>query len=312
MKRFVIRGSIFLLSLPICWFLVLAICARQPTVFRYLIGTESLKGGTWHRTHEWNEHRDLRQDVDVLFFGSSTCYCGIDPHALAPHGLKGFNFCSSGQRLGTSQLLLSAALSESQPRCVAVDLFPELWPGSPHGVEAARDWALNAERGTSAVWPSAIFENAWSSGNVYNALLAMAQSFNEGMGWRVHSRVNDPLSQYKGLGFVERHYPQLPEAPDCHHPQRLAFREDLCELLNQIRHQCTDASASLVLILPPELCPEPYDRPECWANIPIIDGNEWPGANSPAQYYDEHHLVAAGARSYSDWLSRELLDKTPF
>lgn len=312
MKRFVTKGIIFLLSLPACWFIVLGICAKQPTAFRHLIGTESLKGGTWRRTQEWNENMDLRRDVDVLFFGSSTCYCGIDPHALASHGLKGFNFCSSGQRLGTSHLLLNAALSESQPQMVVIDLFPELWPGALHGVEPARDWALNADRGHSAAWSEAILDNAWLSGNVYNTLLAVAQSLNARIGWRVHSRLDDARSHYKGLGFVERHYPPLELSPDCHHFQSFAFDEQLCAVLGQIQQITSRSDAALILILPPELCPAPFERPTCWAGLRVIDGNDWPGAQNPAFFYDEHHLVAAGAEAYSTWLAQELAQANPF
>ena len=37
-----------------------------------------------------------------------------------------------------------------------------------------------------------------------------------------------------------------------------------------------------------------------------IDGNAWHGAKTPSFYYDDHHLVAEGAASYSRWLAAEL------
>ena len=60
------------------------------------------------------------------------------------------------------------------------------------------------------------------------------------------------------------------------------------------------------LLNPPQLCEEEFDQPECFEGLTYIDGNGWPGAKTPPNYYDDHHLVGAGARDYSDWLAREI------
>ena len=39
----------------------------------------------------------------------------------------------------------------------------------------------------------------------------------------------------------------------------------------------------------------------------VIDGNQWPGSKDPSNYYDDHHLVATGAESYSGWLAEKLI-----
>ena len=44
-----------------------------------------------------------------------------------------------------------------------------------------------------------------------------------------------------------------------------------------------------------------------------IDGNQWPGAKLPSNFYDDHHLVGEGAQRYSEWLSLQVsqIQKVP-
>lgn len=306
MKNLAKSLSLFLLSLPISWGFYLALASQSQTGFVNLIGAQSHWGAVHDRTKEWSNNPKLRASTNVLFFGSSTCYSGIDPHALQAYGMNGFNFCSSSQGLGNTASLVAAAMSQSRPKIVAVDIYPSLWSGKPTRIESARDWALNAQL-PEIEWTKALFSNAIASADVYNVMLTAWNAVNQKMGWHQHSAKPDANGTYKGLGFVARTYPQLSEHPTCPADSVRVFSDEFCTSLNQIISICRRHDAQLVLINPPQLCPESFDKPECWSEIPMIDGMEWPGHNKPRFYYDDHHLEQTGAASYSEWLTTQLI-----
>ena len=79
-----------------------------------------------------------------------------------------------------------------------------------------------------------------------------------------------------------------------------------CHAIEQIAELCADRDIQFVLINPPQLCEESFEMPPCFDGLAYIDGNAWPGAKKPQNFYDDHHMVEAGALSYSAWLAPEL------
>ena len=71
-----------------------------------------------------NASERVNESNDVWFFGSSTCYSGIDPHALQAFGFNGFNFCSSSQAITNSEYILGAATHHHDPAIIALDVYP--------------------------------------------------------------------------------------------------------------------------------------------------------------------------------------------
>ena len=127
-----VRFGVLLLAV---WTLGLLASLVNPHVESAFVAKQSDWGHVNKKTLEWRE-ADL--SPDVMFFGSSTCYSGIDPHALESHGLKGFSFCSNAQGPQHSMVLLEAALKDHVPAMAVLDLYPMLCT-SPT-MSAARYW----------------------------------------------------------------------------------------------------------------------------------------------------------------------------
>ena len=122
MKRFFKRIGLFSLVLSGVSFLLFIVCSLSYTLEYKLFASETNWGYVNQRSTEWNKN-ELHEE-DVLFFGSSTCYSGIDPSALHDFGLSGFNFCSSSQAIGNSASLIPAASMDVSPACIALDVYP--------------------------------------------------------------------------------------------------------------------------------------------------------------------------------------------
>lgn len=307
MKRFGITLALFTLSIPLTWILFLAVASKFPFAYDMLVGKEKRIGATKERIEEWASNAELRASVDVLFFGSSTCYLAIDPAALAPHRLSGFNFCTSAQTIGHAASFLSAALSESHPRLVVVDAYPGLWESGAYGAESIRDWAVNA-KAVNGVWERARMANAWKAGDPYSLLLTVWKNLNERLRWYERGE-EETHSEYRGRGFVARSYAPLVEAPVCPPDSFRTFSAAHCAALGLMRELCAEHGAELVLLNPPQLCPETFDVPACWEGLHVIDGMDWPERNRPDHYYDDHHLVAAGAERYSVWVAEQVANR---
>ena len=113
MKPFFKRMGLFALALLGVCFLLFIASSQSYIIESKLVAQETNWGYVNQRSTEWNKN-ELHEE-DVLFFGSSTCYSGIDPSALNAFGLSGFNFCSSSQAIGNSASLIPAASMDVSP-----------------------------------------------------------------------------------------------------------------------------------------------------------------------------------------------------
>lgn len=100
-----------------------------------------------------------KNSIDILFFGASHVYCGINPIQLwQERGITSFVRSSSGQTAAQSLYLLKEALRTQTPRLVCLDVY-----GSTPYVSDMEDR-----------WPM-LFESAAWNGNTLTAMLENAQ-----------------------------------------------------------------------------------------------------------------------------------------
>ena len=303
MQRFFKRLGLFAVFVVTAWLGMFWAISHSYTLEYKLVGKETNWGYVNQRTSEWAANAPHTEDV--LFFGSSTCYSGIDPHALEAFGLEGFNFCSSSQAVGNSALLLEAALLDHRPHVVALDVYPWIWGADGPASESTKDWITNSNL-RSSHWSRAYRKLALSSGDLFTIFTSAYYDLvrpSKPAGANPNLP-DDPKGDYRGLGFVARSFNPL-DSIECEelHSEMSEFE---CEAIADMRADCEAAGTQLVLINPPQLCEETFDMPACFDDLVYIDGNQWSGAKTPQNFYDDHHLVETGALSYSAWLASEI------
>lgn len=68
-------------------------------------------------------YAEEKNDIDVLFLGSSNCFCTINPLVLyKEYGIAAYNFASSSQPMDISLLYLKEALKCQKPKVVALEV----------------------------------------------------------------------------------------------------------------------------------------------------------------------------------------------
>ena len=298
MNSFISRLILFICSLIISWGVLWTAALNFQSVETRFIAERSEHGAVRMKTTELMS-LSKSDTLDFLFLGSSTCYRGIDPHYLYP--LKGFSVCSSSQRIGNSSYILDVALEYTSTHYLVIDIYPKIW--ADDGLvnkEAARDWAVNS----STPKRGGILEMVLATGVPYYIALSGYFLLAEHLGVDYPPCHRLEQDQYMGLGFVSSNVAPI-EFVVCDDID-VEMNDETCEVLRGMIAKASLNGAQTILLNPPQLCEESFPTPACFLDVLYIDGNDWPGAKTPAYYYDDHHLVDQGAASYSAWLSKEL------
>lgn len=305
MKKLFFRLGIFGLFLSCVWGFLFLACSQWYSLESALIGKETNWGSVNQRSAEWGSQ--ITHSQDVLFFGPSTCYSGINPASLDPYGISGFNFCSSAQGLRVSELLLSAAISESDPGVIVCDIYPSNWGSKSIGLESVKDWMINSNL-RSPTWSTTYRKMAIESGDFFNMIQLFYFDWirTEHPAGKSSQLEIDTTGIYQGNGWVERTFPPL-DSFLCE-TEIVAMSDYECEVIRSIQTLCVSRGIEFILLNPPQLCEEEFQIPMCFENIIFIDGNNWPGAKKVSNYYDDHHLVGDGARDYSAWLAGKIVE----
>ena len=302
MKIFLSRILLFTSSLFISWGVLWTLALNFQSIETYFIAERSEHGAVRMKTAELMA-LSKSDTLDFLFLGSSTCYRGVDPHYL--HPLAGFSVCSSSQILGNSSYILDVVLEYTTTHYLVIDVYPKLWsdPGLVNK-EAARDWVVNS----STPKRGPILEMVLATGEPYYMAFAGYFWLADLMGVDYPPCAYNPKDKYMGLGFVASEVEPI-ESLVCDDVD-VVMNDETCEVLQGIIAKASLNGAHTILLNPPQLCEESFPTPDCFSDVLYIDGNDWPGAKTPAHYYDDHHLVDLGAASYSAWLSEELKEIT--
>lgn len=305
MRKFLVHLALFGAAAAVGYAAIAALGLVSQTWEQEFVTLTHDFGGLNRRATEWNARTAAGLPTDVVFMGSSTCYSGIDPAALEAYGLDGFNLCSSGQRLEVTEALLGPALRTAvSPRLLVLDMYAitwkDKWPVQP---SSSRDWIVNGGLGTG-VLQEALVPVIVPTVDPFTAMLAayfQVRPHFVPLGSRAQP---DATGEYVARGFFKRTRDPLEAAPPAHpfhtpndrHVATIARMAELCE-----QH-----GVQLVLVHPPLLGCEAPSLPPSLSMLPVIDGNQWPGADDFTNFYDNHHQVAAGAAEYSQWLAGQI------
>ena len=238
------------------------------------------------------------KSTQIVHLGSSTCYRGIDTAPFADLDHPSFNLCSSSQTFFNSKHLLEWCFEKgTQPKVVTLDIYPSVWHFS--ATESTRDLIVNHDHVNETVFQ----RMAWSSGDPFNAILA---------GYFGLKRAFVPLKnlpgqadEYRPGGFTfSMRGPVGPLKCDTIQPLLSPLQS---RALQSIRKKCAEEEIQLILVNPPQLCEEVFEKPKVMEGVPWIEGNEWPLAKVDTLYYDDHHLRGVGAELYSAWLAGQVV-----
>ena len=167
------------------------------------------------------------------------------------------------------------------------------------GVEAARDLTINND----LAYHGAFQRMAWATGDIPSILKA---SYFGAKRWFVHhGTIQGTRDIYVPGGFSYSHKAALDTLPPCH-PDTVAMSRKQERAFERIRLTCEEEGIQLLLVNPPQLCEEVFEKPEVMDGLPWIEGNDWPLAKVDTLYYDDHHLRGVGAELYSEWLAGQV------
>ena len=288
-------------TLGVSWTALFWIASQTTTTYSALIAREGDWGGVTKRSAEWKDDKGIRDGLDVVFVGSSTCYSGIDPSALKAYGFNGFNFCSSSQHPDVSLKVAETALAESTAQTLVLNLYN--WDAKSGKLESTRDWVLNTSLWTPK-WRNTWQSMASSTLDPYTMIMSWAYPLIRRVREPGQDIPDDKFGVYRGLGFIGRTYPALESQPECHDVDISFFEAKTCRLFQSMQTKFPDKT--IVLVMPPLLCPLGIEKPPCIPDSCWVLGQDWPGALHFENYYDDHHQVESGALKYSNWLAQQL------
>ena len=303
MKLFLHRLFLFMMAMPLGWLLMFGLAMASPAIESRFIAAERNWGFVNSKTAEWANFRDKNR-LDVVLFGSSTCYSGIDPKAFTEFDLQAFNFCSAAQSIPHSIPLIEALVEDQVPRVIALDVYPKIWGKATVSSEPVRDWIVNGN-----LWD-------WHWAKAYAKLTAVSRSpfaWMTMLYYPIRRHIapaglrarKDPNGIYSGRGFVFRTFPALATLPE-DEVMKVELSNIEIAAMNRLVDLCETRGIELILLNPPQLIEESFKPPSCMQGITWIEGNDWPGAKIPSNYYDDHHLVGEGAQQYSQWLAVQI------
>ena len=269
----------------------------HPRLENGLFAKPSSYGHTHLRISDFLESTKTKS-TRIVHLGSSTCYRGIDTAPFAVLNHPSFNLCSSSQTFFNSKHLLEWSIEKKvEPKVVTLDIYPGVWHLS--GTESTRDLIINHNHVNESVFQ----RMAWVSGDPFNFILATY--FGLKRSFVPLKNLPGQADEYRPGGFTFSMRDPLNRLKcDNVHPVLSPMQS---RALQSIRSTCVEEGIQLILINPPQLCEEVFERPEVMEGLPWIEGNEWPLAKVDTLYYDDHHLRGVGAELYSEWLAERVV-----
>ena len=310
MKRFLLRLCLFLILMPLGWAVLFALAMMNSGIESRFIAQERNWGFVNAKSLEWSQLRHSAT-YDVFAFGSSTCYSGIDPRAFQVRDMNLFNFCSSSQSIPHSLPLIEAAFEDQTPEVLLLDVYPAIWDKEAVSSEPVHDWIVNGNLWDTH-WAKAYGKLTLASRAPFALMTMLYYPWRRLLSPAGKNAPEDPNGMYKGQGFVFRTFPALSEVPS-EDTRDVSMSSTVSDALLSISELCESRGVTLMLINPPQLVEEVFDASNFTRDFIWIDGSDWPGAKTPSNFYDDHHLVGEGAQRYSEWLSLQVaqIQKVP-
>ena len=295
MKRFLLRT---LLSVPalLAGLVIVSALAQLHPKLEYFLFAKGPFGSTFFRMSDFDAADD---SFDIVTLGSSTCNRGIDPRPFAEEEMTAFNLCSSSQSFFNAEFVLDWSLNKrKKPRAILVDVYPAIW--SHDGIESARDLTINHNH----CFHLPFQQMAWATGDVQTILKAGYFGVKRRLCPAPGVFDSQIPFRYVPGGLSYTLMPPV-DSVECA-PDTVEMSSKQARAFERIRATCEKEGIQLLLVNPPQLCEEVFEKPDVMKGLPWIEGNDWPLAKVDTLYYDDHHLRGVGAELYSEWLAGEV------
>lgn len=301
MNRFFSKILTNILTFVLCLTLAAIAGVTNDTIDKRLFPRASIQGATNMRLTDFDTAQLTHETPFILSLGSSTNYRGISPAKFSEQGLSLHHLSSPGQRIFHSQFLLNWAIGQQKiPSHILLDVYPALWE-STNLTGPTLDHIIN----NNHLLDRAFVEMTLLTGDPYSLYLLPF------FGLRRHFSpipTLPPPAAYGiyNAGFVKVHITAEPYSEPCV-AQKAKLSRRNANAMNQMKYTCQDKGIQLLLVNPPQLCEEVFEKPKVMEGLPWIEGNDWPLAKVDSLYYDDHHLRGVGAELYSEWLAGQVL-----
>jgi len=259
-----------------------------------------------------NKAAQKKEDVDILFLGSSHCFRGFDTRIFKQAGYDVFNLGSSAQTPLQAELLANRYLDHLQPKLVLFEVYPNTFTSD--GVESTTDLLSNIEMGQD------IFELvlAQKSIKLYHTYFfaAFRKYFFNDLEHYQESRINGVDTYVEG-GYVEKKMTFY--QPKKIAPSAWSFKEAQFSAFERLLQKLKSNDIPVLLVQAPTTKnfynahtnnDSFNDRMTTYGKY--FNFNELMILNDSLHFYDAHHLNQEGVTLFSEEVLKRLDAKNYF
>lgn len=266
-------------------------------------------------------YEEEKNSIDVIFIGSSNCFCTVNPLILyEKYGITAYDFASSSQPMNISLLYLKEALKTQNPKVVALEANMLVGNGPENATEAALRWGytdipfsidklrciyqstgkIDGEY-LSYVFPMLFYHNRWKELTKSDYTYFAEDKWNPTKGYLMTDEVSESaidFSDYELEGIAN-----LDEA-------NLACLDEMIAL-------CRKQGVKLMLFKSPRqewysFHTKAVDKLAAERGIAYVDYNtliDEIGLNGETDFRDAEHLNNAGAAKVTEHLGTYLVEQ---
>lgn len=253
--------------------------------------------------HLFTRVQDLegRENVDILFIGSSHAYRGFDTRIFEAAGYSAFNLGSSGQTPINGQVLLKRYLDQLNPKLVIYEVFPGSF--NSDGVESALDIIANDRNDINSLRMAIIINHLKVYNTLvfglYNDLLGVNRNFKEATSKESGTYILGGYVQNSERSFMK---PVKDSSRwNWNAKQFEAFEENI-DMIRLSGSQVILVKAPVTKMLYKAFVDnEEYDR-RMQAYGPYFNFNKIVDLADSLHFYDTHHLNHAGVQVFNQKL----------
>lgn len=300
MREFLYRILLFF-TLAIPFYVVFLLVIGSELIPQSLKPNLQLKQGSYGHFNTRLKEVKTRENIDILFLGSSHAYRGFDVRIFEEKGLDVFNLGSSSQTPLQTEVLLDRYLDRLNPKLIVYEVYPVTFQND--GVEAALDLISNDENDLNS------FDMVMDVHNlkVYNTY--MFKLFSEFL--ELEDEFNEPSinaeDKYIQGGYVEKEIKYFQAKKFTEITWQVNSNQE--KAFDRIIQKFNDSGRNFLLVYAPitkdkyssvlngEWFDEYFDRFGTYYNF-----NEKENFVDTLHFYDYHHLNQKGVSLFNEML----------